>query len=84
MSTTTISIKLGDRKEALIALAERKGCSLHNLLLEALDNYIEHEKARLDYEAQAVRSYERFQATGEHITLNEWVTSKDDAAWRDL
>jgi predicted transcriptional regulator len=67
----TTSIKLGNRKETLAQLAKYKKRSLHSLVLEAVDNYMEQEQARLEYEAQAVRSYENFQATGLHMTLDE-------------
>lgn len=67
----TTSIKLGNRKEILAQLAKYKKRSLHSLVIEAVDNYMEQEQARLEYEAQAVRSYENFQATGLHMTLDE-------------
>lgn len=70
----TTSIKLGSRKEALTQLAKQKKRSLHSLVLEAVDIYMEQEKARLEYEAQAIRSYEHFQETGLHITLDELET----------
>ncbi|MEZ5534007.1 MAG: hypothetical protein R3F02_00145 [Thiolinea sp.] len=86
-SAATTSIKLGDRKAILTALAKQKKRSLHSLVLEAVDNYMEHEKARLDYEAQAVRSYERFQETGTHITLDEleaWAKQLNNKNPHDL
>ncbi|MBK8454345.1 MAG: CopG family transcriptional regulator [Thiofilum sp.] len=73
-SAGTTSIKLGARKEALAQLAKHKQRTLHSLVLEAVDNYVAQEQARLEYEAQAVRSYESFQATGLHITLDELET----------
>lgn len=76
----TTSIKLGNRKEALIQLAKQKKRSLHSLVLDAVDIYMEQEKARLEYEAQAIRSYENFQETGSHITLDEleaWAKNLD-------
>lgn len=73
-SAGTTSIKLGARKEALAQLAKHKQRTLHSLVLEAVDNYVAQEQARLEYEAQAVRSYENFQATGLHITLDELET----------
>ena len=70
-STNTTSIKLGTRKEALAQLAKLKKRTLHSLVLEAVDSYVAQENARLAYEEQAIRSYENFQATGQHITLGE-------------
>lgn len=68
------SIKLGSRKDVLAQLAKQKKRSLHSLVLEAVDIYMEQEKARLEYEEQAIRSYEHFQETGFHITLDELET----------
>lgn len=70
----TTSIKLGSRKEILAQLARHKKRTVHSLVLEAVDHYMQQEQARLDYEAQAIRSYENFQATGLHITLDEFET----------
>ncbi|WP_020558483.1 CopG family ribbon-helix-helix protein [Thiofilum flexile] len=75
-SSGTTFIKLGARKEALAQLAKHKQRSLHSLVLEAVDNYVAQEQARLEYEAQAMRSYENFQATGLHITLDELETGQ--------
>lgn len=74
VSSGTTSIKLGSRKEVLAQLAKYKNRSLHSLVLEAIDTYVEQEQARIEYEAQAIRSYENFQATGLHITLDELET----------
>lgn len=76
------SIKLGIRKEALTQLARHKKRTVHSLVLEAVDNYMQQEQARLDYEAQAIRSYENFQTTGLHITLDEleaWAKNLTDS-----
>jgi len=70
------SVKLGDRKKALEDLALHQKRSVHSLMIEAIDRYITQTKARMEYEAQAIRSYENFQATGLHVTqkeLKEWA-----------
>ena len=70
-SSGTTSIKLGSRKNELARLARHKKRTIHSLVLEAVDTYMQQEQARLEYEAQAIRSYENFQATGLHMTLDE-------------
>ena len=43
---------------------------------------MQQEQARLDYEAQAIRSYENFQTTSLHITLDEleaWAKNLTDS-----
>lgn len=78
----TTSIKLGSRKEVLAQLARHKKRTVHSLVLEAVDHYMQQEQARLDYEAQAIRSYENFQTTGLHITLDEletWAKNLSDS-----
>ena len=72
------SVKLGDRKQILEELAKHQKRSVHSLMVEAVDRYIEQTKTRIEYEAQAIRSYENFKATGLHVTaeeLEEWADS---------
>jgi predicted transcriptional regulator len=74
----TTSVKLGERKAVLSTLAEKQRRSVHSLVVEAVDIYIEQTQARLEYEEQAIRSYENFQATGLHVTpeeLKDWAKS---------
>jgi predicted transcriptional regulator len=72
------SVKLGDRKQVLEELAKHQKRSVHSLLVEAVDGYIAQTTARIEYEAQAIRSYENFKATGLHVTteeLEDWANS---------
>ena len=70
-STTSgiTSVKLGHRKSDLAQIAGLQKRIVHSLVIEAVDRYIEQTQARMRYEAQAIRSYENYQATGLHVTL---------------
>lgn len=70
-SSGTTSVKLGHRKDVLTSIAQRQNRSVHSLVLEAVDMFTDQQKAWQDFEDQAVRSYERYQATGLHVTLEE-------------
>ncbi|MBQ6975655.1 MAG: hypothetical protein IJQ16_03785 [Selenomonadaceae bacterium] len=72
------SVKLGHRKAILQELSQDLGGSVHSIVLDAVDNHIEHLKAKLAYDRQAMKAYKNFQETGLHITLAEfkdWVDS---------
>ena len=44
---------------------------MHSLVVEAVDAYIAQMQAKMEYEAQAIRSFENFQQTGLHVTHDE-------------
>jgi predicted transcriptional regulator len=47
-------------------------------MLEAVDMYIEQKQARMRFEQDAIRSYEHFQETGLHTTIEtmqDWAKS---------
>lgn len=72
------SVKLGHRKHVLSQIAELKKRTVHSLVVEAVDSYIAQTQARMDYEAQAIRSFENYQREGLHVTHNEleqWANS---------
>lgn len=76
--TKSTSVKLGSRKQALSELATYQKRSVHSLILEAVDKHIEQEQERIQYEQNAIRSYQRFQETGLHTTIEamqEWARS---------
>lgn len=67
-----------DQKTRLTAIAQAQDRSAHAIAVKALDEFIEKEEARLDYERQAVQAYENMQATGLHVTADElkaWANS---------
>lgn len=77
VTSGTTSVKLGQqRRESLVLLAQRKQRTVHSLLLEAVDLYTKEQTAWAEFEDQAIRSYENFQATGLHTTqaeMREWA-----------
>ena len=77
MSEVT-SVKLGARKAELQQLAGLAKRSVHSLVLEAVDEYLESQQKRLTYEQRAIQAYEHYQATGLHIRADEldaWADS---------
>ena len=81
------SVKLGGRKQVLSELAKYQKRSVHSLMLEAVDAYIEQKQARMKFEQDAIRSYEHFQETGLHTTLDEmrqWATSLNTSTPQSL
>jgi len=88
-STTSgiTSVKLGHRKSDLAQIAGLQKRTVHSLVIEAVDRYIEQTQAKMRYEAQAIRSYENYQATGLHVTLDElqdWASSLDSLTPKPL
>ena len=72
------AVKLGHRKHVLAQIAELKQRTVHSLVVEAVDAYIAQMQAKMDYEAQAIRSFENYQQTGLHVTHDElqaWADS---------
>jgi predicted transcriptional regulator len=81
------SVKLGARKQALSELAIRQKRSVHSLLIEAVDRYIDQTRAKMQYEQDAINSYEHFQATGLFVTIEEmeeWATSLSTSTHKPL
>lgn len=74
------SVKLGHRKHVLSQIAELKKRTVHSLVVEAVDTYIAQTQARMEYEAQALRSFENYQRDGLHVThaeLEQWADNLD-------
>jgi len=63
-----------DQKTRLTAIAQAQDRSAHAIAVKALDEFIEKEEARLDYERQAIQAYENLQTTGLHVTADELKT----------
>ncbi|MDX8380425.1 MAG: hypothetical protein R8K48_10400 [Gallionella sp.] len=67
-----------DQKTRLTAIAQARDRTAHALAIKALDEFIDKEEARLNYERQAVTAYEKLQATGLHVRADElkaWARS---------
>ncbi len=50
------SVELGNRKQALSELASYQKRTVHSLLIEAVDRYIDQAQAKIQYEQDAIRS----------------------------
>lgn len=77
MSIVT-SVKLGKRKAMLQILAKDFDCSVHSLILDAVDRHIEALQEKQAYDRRVMQAWENYQETGAHITLKEfsgWVKS---------
>ncbi|MBS9781370.1 MAG: hypothetical protein KGV56_02640 [Gammaproteobacteria bacterium] len=77
MNTATL---LNERVPILQSLAKEFGCSVDSLIVDAVDNHIEKLKEKQLYDRRAIQSWEHYQETGMHITLNEfseWVENLD-------
>lgn len=74
----TTSIKLGERKAALSQIAAAKSRTVHFLILEAVDSYLERETARMNFLQEAEASLKHYHETGLHVTQSEmdaWLNS---------
>lgn len=58
-------------KERMKRLAEARNRSTHWLILEAIRQYVDREEKREDFRQSAIKAWEVYQATGEHLTLEE-------------
>lgn len=76
----TVSIKLDPSdRERIAALAAIKKRAPHYLMKEAIVEYIHREEARQNFIRAAEASFDHYQRTGQHITLDELSTWVDDA-----
>lgn len=69
-----LSIKLdSEKKQDLVWIAEKKSRSVHFLLLQAVSEYIENEKKRLEFYEDGKKALEHYKATGLHTTQEEMI-----------
>ena len=75
MATKVVSIKLDETdQDRLASLAEARNRSSHFLMREAISEYLEREEKRAAFIKEAESAWEHYQATGEHVTLDEMDT----------
>ncbi len=80
IQTTTIKID-ESIKQRVKALAESRHRTPHWLMQEAIREYVEREEKREALRQDARRSWEEYQATGLHLTLeeaDEWLAQLAD------
>jgi len=83
--TATVTLKLDSaHRDRLKSLAVAKKRTAHYLMKEAIDRYLEAEEAQQAALKSVDDSVAHFEATGLHITLNEFKTwAKDVKADRN-
>lgn len=58
-------------KDRMKRLSEARNRSTHWLILEAVRQYVDREEKREDFRQSAIKAWEAYQLTGEHLTLEE-------------
>ncbi|MBS9405713.1 CopG family ribbon-helix-helix protein [Halomonas sp. TRM85114] len=76
---TPTSIKLDDDlKERIQHLADARRRSVHWLMREAIEQYVDREEKREAFRQDTLRAWEDYQTTGLHATADEvkkWLVS---------
>jgi len=66
------SLKIDDALKGRIqALADQRRRSAHWIMLEAIQQYVQHEEAREGFKQDALRAWEAYQGNGLHLTMEE-------------
>ena len=82
MKNAPTSIKLDDAlKDKLQRLAVARKRSAHWIMREAIREYVEREERKDVFYQRALRSWEKFQQDGLHVTVeevSEWLRSDPD------
>ncbi|HIJ61571.1 MAG TPA: ribbon-helix-helix protein, CopG family [Rhodospirillaceae bacterium] len=72
MAASTTSLKLDkELKGRVLRLATARRRSPHWIMLEAIGQYIEREEMREQFRQAAIASWNDYQATGLHVTVDE-------------
>lgn len=75
--TVPVAVKLPtDVRDRLKAVAEQQDRSIHWLMREAVNQFLEREEQKAALKAAADESWKHYQETGLHITLaeaNKWM-----------
>jgi predicted transcriptional regulator len=71
-SLPTTSLKLdAELKTRVHRLAEARRRSAHWIMREAIEQYVEREERRQQLHQDALAAWEKYQATGQHVTDEE-------------
>lgn len=81
------SLKIDDMLKSRVQhLASQRRRSPHWIMLEAIQQYVEREEARLRFKQEALTSWATYHETGRHLTgqevrtwLNTWGTDDEQA-----
>ncbi len=78
-AASPISVKLDpDIRDRIKHVAEVRRRSMHWIMREAIEQYVEREERREAFRQDAIRAWEEFQTTGLHVTSDEvdtWLAS---------
>ena len=67
-----VAIKLeADIKDRVKRLADARQRTPHWLMREAIRQYVEREEKREAFRQDAIAAWEEYQATGQHVTMEE-------------
>ena len=67
-----VSVKLDQDMRARVEhLAESRQRSMHWVMREAIQQYVEHEEKREAFRQSGIRAWNEYQATGLHVTFEE-------------
>lgn len=71
------SLKIGDElKSRVKSLASQRRRSPHWIMLEAIQQYVEHEEAHERFRQEAQASWQAYRETGRHLTgqeVRDWL-----------
>lgn len=71
-ATVPVAVKLSiEVRDRLKAVAENQDRSMHWLMREAINQFLEREEAKASLRAAADASWQHYQETGLHVTLEE-------------
>ena len=77
-----VAVKLDAATKARVKLlAEARKRSAHWLMREAIEQYVEREEKREAFRQDALRAWEEFQSSGEHVTAekaDQWLASVEN------
>ncbi|MBV1775314.1 CopG family ribbon-helix-helix protein [Burkholderiaceae bacterium DAT-1] len=82
------SLKLDDAlKTRVQALAHASRRSSHGIMLEAIQQYVEREEAKVQFTQEALAAWTAYRETGQHLTgqevrnwLDTWGSDTEQAA----
>jgi predicted transcriptional regulator len=80
--TRPVAVKLEQKVlDRIKRLAEARNRSTHWMMREAVQQYVEREEKREAFRADAIRAWQEYQATGQHVTQQEadaWLAKLQD------
>ncbi len=70
----TVSVKLdNDMRDRIRHLADARHRTMHWLIRQAIEQYVEREEKRETFRQDTLKAWEEFQETGLHVTGDEVI-----------